>query len=211
MAKKGTYQRKKERKNKFLTICGILILVTVLLMSIIELVRHGVILQVLESGDIQEYRSSYTVKKIERHKKPDRYIFTWEDGSYTSVLTGEIQYRLHAFIEDSAGQEEMVVQYIRLPPPFRDDEEKLAISLISANDGTVFYTQTKGDFLAYMRLLGVIALLMLLFLSPFGFLYLYLPLRERRIRKKKEKRREERKQEQQQPKPEVNHDQCRTD
>ena len=210
MAKKGTYQRKKERKNKFLTIFGVLLLVSVLLMSIIELVRHGVILQVLKSGDIQEYRSNYTLRVKER-RWHDRYIFTWEDGSYTSVLSREIQYRLHAFIEDSAGQEEMVVQYIWLPPPFRDDEEKLAISLSSATDGTVYYTQTKGDFLADMAVLVVVALLMLLCLSPFGLLYLYLPLRERRNRKKKEKRREERKQKQQKPKPEVNHDQCRTD
>lgn len=210
MAKKGTYQRKKERKNKFLTIFGVLLLVSVLLMSIIELVRHGVILQVLESGDIQEYRSNYTLRVKER-RRHDSYIFTWEDGSYTSVLSREIQYKLHAFIEDSAGQEEMVVQYIRLPPPFRDDEEKLAISLSSATDGTVYYTQTKGDFLADMAVLVVVALLMLLCLSPFGVLYLYLPLQEQRIRKKKEKRREERKQKQQKPKPEVNHDQYRTD
>lgn len=200
MAKKGSYQRKQERKNRITAVLGILFLTFVLFISGAEFIRHWIVIATWDTGGILEYQGEYTLKVQERmsgHSSRYHYTFIMDNGDKLTVGSRYLQNADRLLLaQDTGDKEELIVRYTRFPELLQGKNDKRAVSIVSAANGTVYYAQDKADFRGEMVLFAVVGLLMLVFLIPVIWLFFDGPAKRLWTRMRQKRRREKRKQEQ---------------
>ncbi len=195
MAKKGSYQRKKERKNRVTAVLCILLLTFVLFLSGAEFIRHWIVLATWDTGGVLEYQGEYTLKVQERMSRGSSrytYTFTMDNGYEVSVGSRYLQDEDRLLlIQDKGAKEKLIVRYTRFSELLQSKNSRSPVSIVSGTDGTVYYDKGKARFRAEMVLFVVLNMMILLLLVPIAWLSLDGSVKRLRTRLRQKRRRKQ--------------------
>ena len=157
MAKRGSYQKSKERKKKILNVCFVILIILVSSAFLWGIIESAVTVYNIDNGTLDTYTGRYNHKIEYRHRQRAIYIFKLDNGDTLAISSVHLQNtdKLVEFDKLSFCYSNVRISLDGKYPAVSIASEDGAVSFLSAED-------IRNDDIGKVCLLSILLVILLL-------------------------------------------------